>query len=170
MGIVSFGGYFIQSDLDAYFAANSLGTAPIINIAYVGDATQDYTDPNSAMENYLDVEIIASVVPQANIAIYFAPNTRQDFYDCLNAALTQNNIVSVSGGYNEHDILSYTSFMESFQTLFSSYSNVPVFIATGDLGSSTGVGFPASCPKSLPFLIFKKAVAEQLSITMMHLM
>ena len=48
IGIISFGGYFFQSDLDAYFAANSLGTAPSINIAYVGGATQNYSDPYSA--------------------------------------------------------------------------------------------------------------------------
>ena len=147
VGIISLGGYFTQSDLDKYFTRYSLGLAPTINIVYIDGATQNLA--GSADENYLDVEIIASVVPQAKITLYFAPNTNQGFYDCLYAAITQNNIVSVSWGYNENSILSSKSFLDSFQALFSKFSNVPVFIATGDDGSSTGVGFPASCPNAI---------------------
>lgn len=39
-------------------------------------ATQDTKDSNSAVENYLDIEVIASGVPQATITLYFVHQIR----------------------------------------------------------------------------------------------
>jgi len=154
VGIVSLGGYFKQTDLNTFFSSNNLGTAPTINIAYVDGGVQNTGDIGSSGENYLDIEIISSVVPQAIITIYFAPNTNQAFYDVLTAAIQNNNIVSCSWGSIEN--VYPTSNLQMFQTLFSTYSNVPVFIATGDHGSYSttsssigGTGFPASCPNAI---------------------
>ena len=47
--------------------------------------------------------------------------------------------------------------------MFAKYSNVPIFIATGDQGSAGGVGFPASCPNAIgEFLkfFFKLSLTE----------
>ena len=154
VGIITLGGYFKQSELNTFFSSNGLGTAPTINIVYVDGATQTLSDSNTAVENYLDVEIIASVVPQATITFYFGPNTGQGFYDVFNQAILNNNIVSASWGSAEYG--NPGSYMNSFQTLFSTYSNVPVFIATGDDGayispSTTAIsaGFPSSCPNAI---------------------
>jgi len=165
VGIISFGGYFTQSDLNTYFSNKGLGTAPTINIVFIDGGTLNFTDTNSALENYLDIEIIASVVPQATITVYFAPNGYTSFYyDNLYAAITQNNIVSSSWSFMESQLISrLTGFLNSVQKLLSIYSNVPVFVATGDHGSTGGVGFPASAPNSigkyfhsqLSFYIFK---------------
>ena len=162
VGIISVGGYFRQSDLNTFFSYNNLGTAPTINIVYVDGATQNYADGNSATENYLDIEIISSVVPQATITLYLGPNTNQGFYDVFLAALQNNNVVSCSWGLQEYGTTK--SYMQTFQTLFSTYSKVPVFVATGDAGSYAtksssvgGAGFPASCPNAIGrkyFLIF----------------
>ena len=156
VGIISLGGYFNQTDLDNYFSSNSLGTAPSINIVYVDGATMDFVDPNDeSVENYLDVEIIASIVPKASITLYFAPNTFAGFYDAINSALQQSDVVSVSWAARESATSSYWT---SYQTLFSTYSSVPVFIASGDYGSYdqfgyTTVWFPTSCPNAIGLYI-----------------
>ena len=147
IGIITLGGYFNQSDLDNYFNKFNLGTAPSINIVYVDGATMDFVDPNDESgENYLDVEIIASIVPKASITLYFAPNTFAGFYDAISLALQQNDVVSLSWGTSESGLSSYWS---SFESLLSTNSKVSIFIATGDAGSSGGVGFPASCPSAI---------------------
>jgi len=52
-------------------------------------------------------------------------------------------VVSLSWGTYE----SYASaYLTSFQAMFAQFSQVPIFIATGNDGSSIGVGFPANCP------------------------
>ena len=152
VGIITFGGYFRQSDLDNYFSSNNLGAAPTINIVYVDGASMDFVDPNDdSGENYLDVEIIAAVVPKATITFFFAPNTDQGFYDVIDTSLQQSDVVSLSWGSSEQ----YNSaYWTSIQALFAKYSNVPFFVASGDLGSkdngySTSVDFPSSCPNAI---------------------
>jgi subtilase family serine protease len=106
-----------------------------------------------SVENYLDVEIVASVAPKANITFYFAPNSFQSFYSVLNTALKHSHVVSCSWDSRE-DVTS--AYWASFNALFSKYPNVPIFIATGDQGSNGAVGFPASCPNVISkILIFK---------------
>jgi kumamolisin len=159
VGIITLGGFFNQSDLQAYFNQFGLGKAPTINIVYVDGAAQNQTDIVSTGENYLDIEIVASIVPQANISLYFAPNTNQGFYDVIYQAIVNSDIVSCSWGGPEKE--NPKSYMGTFQALFAKYSNVPFFAASGDSGSFSrfifsygGVLFPASCPNAIGILIF----------------
>ena len=123
-------------------------TAPKIGISFFNGAQFDYIDPDGASgENYLDIEIISSVTPKANITLYIAPNSIVDFYGVLNLAMQESDVVSVSWGTEESQITS--SGLNIFDALFNTYSTVPVFVATGDLGSAGGVGFPASCTKAI---------------------
>ena len=85
VGIVSLGGSFVQTDLQAFFDINGFGMAPTIKIVYLDGVTQT-NDFMSTVENYVDVEMIASVAPQANITIYMGVNTNQGFYNVLDAA------------------------------------------------------------------------------------
>jgi kumamolisin len=147
IGIISFGGFFKQSDLQAYFTRFSLGTAPTINIVFINGAQLDYYDTKQySSENYLDVEIIASLVPSATITMYFAPNSFVGMYDALYAALSSNNVVSLSWGTYESKASSYWSI---YKALLLTFSNVPIFVATGDNGSKDGIGFPASVPNAI---------------------
>jgi len=152
IGIVSLGGYFTQNDLQNYFTAIGFGSAPNINIVLIDGAQFNYADINSAAENYLDVEIISTIVPEANITFYFVPNTFQYFYDVIKAALQNSDVVSISWGTYE---IFTSAYWSSFQALLAQYGNVPCFIATGDQGSSIGVGFPANCPNAIGKKYFK---------------
>jgi kumamolisin len=155
VGIVSLGGYFNQSDLQAYFDVNGLGTAPIISIVYVDGAVQNPNDFSGSLENYVDVEMISSVATQANITMYMGVNTNEGFYNVFSVALQNSDIVSC--GWGKQEIYVTTSTAISFQTLFAAYSNVPIFVATGIRGSYVtwtnssigGAAFPASCPNAI---------------------
>ena len=59
----------------------NLSTAPRVNVAIVDNAKMTYTDSASTLENYLDIEILASIVPNSNITLYYAPNSFQSFYN-----------------------------------------------------------------------------------------
>jgi hypothetical protein len=143
VGIISLGGYFNQSDLQIYFTQFGLGKAPKINMAFIDDAHMDYTDYQSSLENYLNVEIIATVVPQANITIYFGENSFDGLYNAIYAALQQSDVISISWGTFE---IYASSYLSSFQAMFALYSLVPILVATGEQLLFMGVGFPASCP------------------------
>ena len=152
VGIITLGGYFKQSDLDAFFKLHSLGDAPPVTIVFVDNATLDEVDVNDySVDNYLSVEVIASVVPNAIITFYFAPNSMQGFYDAIRTALPLSDVVSCSWGKPESQTKDYWT---SFETLLSAYKKVPFFVSSGKLGSkddgtNKGVDFPASCPSAI---------------------
>jgi kumamolisin len=160
VGIVSLGGYFAQSDLQAYFDVNGLGTAPIISIVYVDGAVQNPNDFSGTLENFADLEIIGSVAPHANITMYMGINSNEGFYNVFSMALRNSDIVSC--GWGKQEIYVTASNAISFQTLFAAYSHIPIFVATGIRGSYVtwtdssigGAAFPASCPNAIGYFNF----------------
>jgi kumamolisin len=159
IGIIELGGGFSSSDLTTYFNNLGFATTPSVTAVSVdGTTNQPVGDPNSADgEVLLDIEVIGSIVPSAQIVVYFAPNTDQGFLDAITTAVhdTMNNpsVISISWGGPESTWTSQalTSFDQAFQD--AGMLGVTVCIAAGDGGSSDGltdgmahVDFPASSP------------------------
>jgi kumamolisin len=162
IGIIELGGGFSSSDLNTYFSSLGFSTIPSVTAVSVDGATNSPVgDPNSADgEVLLDIEVIGSIVPAANIVVYFAPNTDQGFLDAITTAVhdTTNNpsVISISWGGPESTWTSQalTSYDQAFQD--AGMLGVTVCIAAGDGGSDDGVGdgldhvdFPASSPNAL---------------------
>jgi kumamolisin len=111
-------------------------------------------------EVVLDIEVDGAVAPQAKIAVYFAPNTDQGFYDAISQAVhdTTNkpSVISISWGgpessWTQQSLTEFNTLLEDASTL-----GVTVCIAAGDSGSTDGVtdglqhaDFPASSPYAL---------------------
>jgi kumamolisin len=108
----------------------------------------------------LDIEVVGAVAPQANIAVYFAPNTDAGFLDAVTTAIhdTTNkpSVISISWGGPESSWTqqSLTAFDSAFQA--AAAVGITVCVASGDNGSSDGVtdgadhvDFPASSPHAL---------------------
>ena len=142
--------------MDEYFNFLKLGTAPILNVVLVDNAEQNYQDTSTnTYENYIDIEIVAPIVPKANITLYFTVNSVLGLYDGMTQALLNNHVVTVSWGLPERDASSY---WDMFQALLLKYYKVPCFISTGDAGSlwsgQKDVGFPESCPNAISIKVF----------------
>jgi kumamolisin len=108
----------------------------------------------------LDIEVAGAVAPKSTLAVYFAPNTDQGFYNAIAAAVhdTRYNpsVISISWGGPESS-WSQQSLTE-FDTLFQDAATLGVTVcaASGDNGSTDGVtdglqhvDFPASSPFAL---------------------
>jgi subtilase family serine protease len=101
----------------------------------------------------LDVEIIAAIVPGANIRVYFAPNSFEGFYNAIQQGINDNcNIISISWG-NPENLWGDQSNLDYYNGLFKTASEkgVTIFVAAGDRGASDGqnglnVDFPGSSP------------------------
>src|SRR5260370_19103285 len=111
-------------------------------------------------EVMLDIEVAGAVAPKSTLAVYFAPNTDQGFYDAIAAAVhdTRYNpsVISISWGGPESSWTSQS--LTEFNTLLSDAPTlgVTVCVASGDNGSTDGltdvlqhVDFPASSPFAL---------------------
>jgi kumamolisin len=99
-------------------------------------------------------------VPQATVAVYFAPNTDAGFLDAITTAIhdTTNkpSVISISWGGPESSwtAQAMTAMDEAFQA--AATLGITVCVASGDNGSSDGVtdgtahvDFPASSPFAL---------------------
>ena len=161
VGIIELGGGFTQTDLQTYFAKLEVAT-PTVTAVSVDNAqnapTGDANGPDG--EVMLDIEVIGAVAPQANIAVYFAPNTDAGFLDAVTTAIhdTTNkpSVISISWGSAESTwtAQSMTAMDDAFQA--AATLGVTICVASGDNGSGDGVtdggdhvDFPASSPYAL---------------------
>ena len=156
VGIIELGGGYSLKDIQTY--CSNLGlTPPSITAVPVDGATNSPTgDANGPdAEVLLDIEVIGTIAPKAQVYIYFAPNTDAGFVDAVNAALQgpqgKPSVISISWGDAESE---WTS--QGIQALNQTFQDaaalgVTVCAASGDGGSSDGVtdglahvDFPAS--------------------------
>ncbi|MDQ6677987.1 MAG: S53 family peptidase, partial [Acidobacteriota bacterium] len=155
VAIIELGGGYRTEDLDAYFSALGLKTPSVTAVPVDGAANQ----PGSAADGevMLDIEVVGAVAPGATIAVYFAPNTDQGFFDAVTAAAHDSarkpSVISISWGASE-DVWtaqardSLNSALQDAATL-----GITVTVASGDDGSADGVAdgkvhvdFPSSSP------------------------
>ncbi len=162
VAIIELGGGERSSDLNTYFADLGVQAAPKV-VAISVDHGKDHPtgDPNGPDgEVMLDIEVVGAIAPEANIAVYFAPNTDAGFLDAITTAIhdTTNrpSIISISWGSAESSWTqqSMAAFDAAFQT--AAAMGITVCVASGDNGSSDDVGdggnhvdFPASSPHVL---------------------
>jgi kumamolisin len=162
VGIIELGGGERMADLTAYFSELGIKVGPKVTAVSVDHAKNHPTgDPNGPDgEVMLDIEVVGAIAPQANIAVYFAPNTDAGFLDAITTAIhdTKNkpSVISISWGGPESAWTqqSMTAFDSAFQA--AAAMGITVCVASGDNGSSDGVDdggdhvdFPASSPHVL---------------------
>jgi kumamolisin len=156
VALIELGGGFRPADLDTYFTGLGVGSPTVIAVS-VDQAqnapTGDANGPDG--EVMLDIEVVGAIVPQATIAVYFAPNTDAGFLNAITTAIhdTTNkpSVISISWGGAESTWTSQamTAMDDAFQA--ASTMGITVCVASGDNGSSDGVtdgsdhvDFPAS--------------------------
>jgi len=158
VGIIELGGGYTASDLSAYFSELNI-TEPSVTAVSVDGATNSPGSQSDA-EVMLDIEVVGSIAPGANIAVYFAPNTEQGFTDAITDAVHDTtrkpSVVSISWGAPEDSWTQQAQTAMNAALQDAANLGVTVTAAAGDGGSSDGstdgklhVDFPASSPYSL---------------------
>jgi kumamolisin len=162
IGIIELGGGERNADLAKYFSSLGIKSTPKVTVVSVDHSKNQPTgDPNGPDgEVMLDIEAVGAIAPQANIAVYFGPNTDAGFLDAITTAIhdTTNkpSVISISWGGPESSWTqqSLTAFDSAFQA--AAAMGITVCVASGDNGSSDGVqdgadhvDFPASSPHVL---------------------
>ncbi|HMG79559.1 MAG TPA: protease pro-enzyme activation domain-containing protein, partial [Xanthobacteraceae bacterium] len=106
VGIIAMGGGYQQSDLDT--ALTRMGRQPrsVIDQS-VGGVTNQFTDgtPQAEQEIALDLQVVAGVLPNARIVVYFTGNTAQALADAIQQAASDDanrpRVLSISWGSPE---------------------------------------------------------------------
>ena len=158
IAIIEFGGGFRMNDLKDYFENLNLPT-PNVTAVSVGGALNSPTNPNSAdMEVMLDIEVVAAIAPDAQIVVYFAPNSTLGWFlgvgEAIHDAFRNPSIISISWGGPEKFSWNLAT-CNAIDILFQAAAamGITVCAAAGDNGYTDGVpgstpyvDFPASSP------------------------
>lgn len=161
IALIELGGGYRQTDLTTYFTQLGLPQPQVVSISVDKGKNAPTGDANSADgEVALDIEVAGAVAPQAQIAVYFAPNTDRGFLDAINKAIHDTihkpSVISISWGGPEASWTSQamTTMDQAFQA--AATLGITVCCAAGDNGSSDGltdqkahVDFPASSTYAL---------------------
>jgi kumamolisin len=158
VAIIELGGGFRSTDLTAYFTSLGVGSPKVSAVSVdrgQNAPTGDANGPDG--EVMLDIEVVGSIAPAANIVVYFAPNTDAGFLDAVTTAIhdTTNkpSVISISWGGPESAWTpqAMTAMDDAFQA--AATMGITVCVASGDSGSNDGirdgsdhVDFPASSP------------------------
>jgi kumamolisin len=162
IALIELGGGYKAADVQHYFTDVLKVTPPNVQAVSVDGAqnspTGDANGPDG--EVMLDIEVAGGIAQKANIAVYFAANTDQGFYNAISTALhdTTNkpSVISISWGgpessWTQQSLAEFNTLLEDAATL-----GVTICVACGDNGSTDGVtdglqhvDFPASSPYAL---------------------
>jgi kumamolisin len=161
VAIIELGGGYRPADLQAYFAGLDVGSPKVsaVSVDHGRNApTGEVTGPDG--EVMLDIEVVGSIAPAANIVVYFSPNTDAGFHDAVTTAIhdatNKPSVVSISWGGPESTwtAQAMTVMDDAFQA--AAAMGITVCVASGDSGSTDGVSdgndhvdFPASSPYAL---------------------
>jgi kumamolisin len=105
VAIIELGGGYRQADLTTYFDGLSITPPTVTDVIVDAGANDPGADQDADGEVMLDIEVIGSVAPGAEIVVYFTVNTDQGFIDAVSQAVhdTTNapSAVSISWGGSE---------------------------------------------------------------------
>ena len=155
IGILEMGGGYTPQILETYFRSLGLPVPANVSIPLNGAVNQIGEDADGEVQ--LDVEVAGAIAPGAKLAVYFAPNTDEGFFDAINAAahdsVNNPSVFSISWGAPESQwtpqgVQAVQSALEDAAAL-----GMSITVAAGDNSATDGVNdgslhcdFPASSP------------------------
>jgi kumamolisin len=144
IAIIELCGGFRPTDLLIYFHNLGISKKPNVTSVSVDGGCNDTSDRYGAnFQVALDIETISSIVPNAEILVYFAPNNYSGFYNAINTAINQScKVINISWGAAE-TLWSHNE-LNRFNTLFARAVEIGCCITAAIDGDV--VDFPASSP------------------------
>jgi kumamolisin len=160
IAILQFGGGYRMADLRHYFGDQH---APMPHVLSVGvDGARNAPGDVADVEVVLDVEVAGSIAPDAQLAVYFAPNTDRGFIDGVTKAVhdarRRPSVISISWGAPEDAWTEQTRTALDLIFAEAALLGVTILVAAGDHGAAdrpledadydgrAHVDFPASSP------------------------
>ena len=161
IAVLEFGGGFERRKLNGYLAKLGVKAPKVIVREIPPGRNRPVNQPGTLspdVEVYMDLEILASIAPDATLVVYFAENSNRGWVEALHAAIFDTvhrpSVVSISWGQSEEywDSQTIAALDSAFQA--AAPLGITVCCSSGDRGVFEGgkpytVPFPASSPHVL---------------------
>ncbi len=154
IGLLELGGGYRRADLVNFFGALGLPLPTVRTVGVEGARNRPKGSRRAdRLEVGLDLEVLGALVPEAELVVYFAPNSDLGFYEALQAALKDPDgapeVLSISWGHSElqWDPMVQACFEDALEE--AAARGITVLVSAGDRGSREGgrrpqVNYPAS--------------------------
>lgn len=163
IGLLEFGGGFVQSDLSTFFGGLGQSVPRITAVPVDGATNSPGINLGSDQEVALDISVAGSVAPGASLAVYFAPYTEQGWVDAIATAVhdtvNKPSVLSISWGWAEFETALGLAWTQAAMDAVNASLQeavalgVTVLAAAGDSGTDCQIGdgqvhvlYPASDP------------------------
>lgn len=157
VGVISLGGGYDPNDLDLALKGMSRRKPNIIPVSVSGGVNNFQHGSPADIELSLDLQILCSLLPSADIVIYFAQNGGQALADAIEMAVKRNanrpSVLSISFGQGESSWLDTELNNVNTALEAAAQAKITVLAASGDHLATNGnpdgmahVCFPASNP------------------------
>jgi kumamolisin len=161
IGLIEFGGGYVDSNIEAFFSGENMTPPQVFAIGVDGASNSPGIDFDANLEVTLDIDVAGSVGLGAKIIVYFAPSTEQGWIDAVTTAIHDDadhlSALSISWVTLESDATMAWSAagVDAISAAFAEAASlgVTVFVSSGDDGSACGkadglarVYYPASDP------------------------
>lgn len=158
IGIIELGGGFVAEDLQRYFDEMDLPMPEVASVSVDGRENKPGIDAEADKETALDIEVVGSIVPEAKIVVYFAPNTQKGFVDAFKTMIFDvahnPSVISLSWGGPEElwTERTRTAMQDAFHD--AALRGISICVDSGDLGAYDGrknltINFPPDIPTAL---------------------
>ena len=162
IGLLEFGGGFHPTQLHSYFTSAGIEPPRIVVKEVRPGANKPQGKPgtlNLDTEVYLDIEVAASLAPDATIVVYFGDNTVKGWLSTLQAAILDKrhdlSVISISWGEAEQNwsppaMIQIDQFFQ-----LAAHRGITICCSAGDRGITEcdgrpfTIAFPASSPHVL---------------------
>lgn len=149
IAIISLGGFFQLSDIQYYWTTVCGYQAPLPSVTVVrvnGTAYVYGQDGGADLENTLDLEVAGGTFPGCNLVFYSAPNTITGFYNAISMATlsTTRPPVAISISWGAPETAFGASNVRAISQICGTAASkgINITVASGDRGSSDGIGNP----------------------------
>ncbi len=143
LAIIALGGGYRQDDLETYFMGRlGLPKVPLIEDHSVNGVKNEPGQPGDEgkdAEVALDIQVIGSIVPEAELHVYFAPADVRGIVDAVTTAVFAEetpSVISISFGQQEDFFTSWAREAMDEAFMAAAALGITVCVAAGDKGSA----------------------------------
>ncbi|MGH9604600.1 MAG: S53 family peptidase [Terracidiphilus sp.] len=160
IAFIELGGGYRPSDIRDYFQLLGLKPPDVKSVQVNYGNNRPQTPHGADGQVMLDIEMAGAIAQEAQIAVYFAPNTARGFQDAVSTAvhdqLHKPSVLAIGWGCPESSWTAQS--MHNFDQVAQEAAllGITIAVAAGDNGFDGGivngnnhVDFPASCPHVL---------------------
>jgi kumamolisin len=152
VALVEFAGGFRRKDVAAYFAETSHPLPEIVEVAVAG-AKHDRRDADASGQVLADIQVVGSIVPKAQLRVYFAPPSQEGWTTVLQQLVDDGvgvALINWGGPERQWDLGELRVVDAALQA--ATEKGVTIVTSVGDQGAALGgddareVAFPATSP------------------------